>query len=38
VVLKPETIKNTIWEKIDDTKLKLDYDEIVSLFAAKQAA
>jgi hypothetical protein len=38
VVLKPEVVKNTVWEKIDDTKLKLDFKEIEALFSAKPAA
>ncbi|CAK69687.1 unnamed protein product (macronuclear) [Paramecium tetraurelia] len=34
-IIKPEQIRNTIWESIDDTKLKLDYNVIENLFAAK---
>ncbi|CAD8063467.1 unnamed protein product [Paramecium primaurelia] len=34
-IIKPEQIKNTIWEQIDDTKLKLDYSIIENLFAVK---
>ncbi|CAD8167307.1 unnamed protein product [Paramecium octaurelia] len=35
IIIKPEQIRNTIWESIDDTKLKLDYTVIENLFAAK---
>jgi hypothetical protein len=37
-VVKPETVKGTIWEKLDDTKLNLNFSEIEEMFAAKPPA
>lgn len=37
-VIKQDQIKNTIWEKIDDTKKKLDFKELESIFASKPPA
>lgn len=37
-IVKPETVKGTIWEKLDDTKLNLDFKELEEMFAAKPPA
>lgn len=37
-ILKPEQIKGSVWDKIDDTKLKLDFKQLEEIFCARAKA